>query len=533
MTWRGRLLQLGRLLVALMAAYVIGAAVFHLEAPRQGIAITPVDIAGTPARFYQAEGAGPAPVLVVAHGFAGSERLMQGISLAVARAGYGVLAYDLAGHGRNPNPMSGNLTEVSGATQTLLAELRRVGEKARRLGDGRIAVLGHSMATDIVIRYAEETPDVAATVAVSMFSPAVTAEVPRNLLVVDGEWESRLIAESERVLRLRAGPEAGAGQTYGDPSAGTGRRLALAPNVGHLGVLYSPATQAETVAWLDATFGAAPAGGAWRAGGAPALEAGPAPAMRAPDQVVTNRMGPWITALLSAGIALGWPLARALPRGRKIGAGLSWRQLWPVIVVPMLVTPLLLRVVPTTFLPVIVGDYLAMHFLTFGLLTAAMLWARGVRMPYVPPGKGRRLALASLATVAFGFAALILPSDRYFTSFLPVPARWPFMAVLLAGTLSFFWAVEWATRGRGAARGGYAAMKLAFLVSLGIAVALDFERLMFLAMIVPVVVAWFIIYGMISGWVYRRTGHPFVGATANAIAFAWAIGVTFPFLAGH
>ena len=51
---------------------------------------------------------------------------------------------------------------------------------ARGLGDGRLAVLGHSMATDIIVRFAESRPDVAATVAVSMFSPAVTATSPQS-----------------------------------------------------------------------------------------------------------------------------------------------------------------------------------------------------------------------------------------------------------------------------------------------------------------------------------------------------------------
>jgi len=36
------------------------------------------------------------------------------------------------------------------------------------------------------------------------------------------------------------------------------------------------------------------------------------------------------------------------------------------------------------------------------------------------------------------------------------------------------------------------------------------------------------VYGLFSGWAYHRTYHPMVGALANAIAFAWAIAVTFP-----
>ena len=76
------------------------------------------------------------------------------------------------------------------------------------------------------------------------------------------------------------------------------------------------------------------------------------------------------------------------------------------------------------------------------------------------------------------------------------------------------------------------ASKLAFLVSLAIAVALDLERLFFLIIIVPVIALFFIVYGLLSRWTYTSTGHPLVAGLASAIAFAWAIGVTFPLIAG-
>jgi hypothetical protein len=69
-------------------------------------------------------------------------------------------------------------------------------------------------------------------------------------------------------------------------------------------------------------------------------------------------------------------------------------------------------------------------------------------------------------------------------------------------------------------------------VSLALAVALDPYRLFFLVIIVPVIVLFFIIYGIQSRWIYRRTGLPLIAGIANAVAFAWAIGCTFPLLSG-
>jgi hypothetical protein len=212
----------------------------------------------------------------------------------------------------------------------------------------------------------------------------------------------------------------------------------------------------------------------------------------------------------------------------------------------MVATPLLLRVLPTRFLPVVVGDYLAVHFALYGLLTAlGLLWTRqaGAALRAAPAWRSPLampmplaarvpLAGAALAMAAFGLVALAWPIDSYFTAFVPGPGRIVLTLAMLAGTLAYFLSDEWLTRGEGAARGAYLASKIAFLASLAAAVALDFERLFFLVIIVPVMVLFFLVYGLFSHWAYRQTGHPFVAGFANAFAFAWAIGVTFPLVAG-
>ena len=63
------------------------------------------------------------------------------------------------------------------------------------------------------------------------------------------------------------------------------------------------------------------------------------------------------------------------------------------------------------------------------------------------------------------------------------------------------------------------------------AAALDPGRLFFLAIIVPVILIFFTVQGLFSGWSYRATRHPFVAAAGNAIVLACAIAVTFPMIA--
>ena len=74
----------------------------------------------------------------------------------------------------------------------------------------------------------------------------------------------------------------------------------------------------------------------------------------------------------------------------------------------------------------------------------------------------------------------------------------------------------------------YLVSKLAFLLSLVLAIALNPQRLFFLLIIVPAVLLLFVIYGLFSRWVGQRTGQPAVAGIANALAFGCFIAVTFP-----
>jgi hypothetical protein len=158
-------------------------------------------------------------------------------------------------------------------------------------------------------------------------------------------------------------------------------------------------------------------------------------------------------------------------------------------------------------------------------------FAAGAR-PQQPTTRPAAFAAASIAVIAYGFIGLVWPVNEFITSFVPGRERLLLILVMLVGTLAFFLSVEWLTRGRGAARGAPAVASLCLLISLAIAVALDPYRLFFLIIIVPIMVLFLLMYGTFSGWIYRRTRHPWVAGVANAVAFAWAIGATFPLLAG-
>ena len=84
-----------------------------------------------------------APVVVIAHGFAGSQQLMQPFAQTLAHNGYIAVTFDFTGHGRNPETMKGDVDEPTRITGKLVDDLGRVTDFARALpqSDGRAAVL--------------------------------------------------------------------------------------------------------------------------------------------------------------------------------------------------------------------------------------------------------------------------------------------------------------------------------------------------------------------------------------------------------
>jgi pimeloyl-ACP methyl ester carboxylesterase len=502
-------------IVAGFALALVLLALHRLTAPLQDVTVTTGVVGATPVTVFETTGAPPGPPVVIAHGFAGSEALMRAFAITLAKNGYTAVTFDFLGHGRHPEPLRGDVRAEDGVMPAMIGQIGEVADFARELtGAERIAVLGHSMASDLIVRFAQDQGDaVAAVVAISMFAPTLDAQSPNNLLVIVGNLEAQALKdEAIRAVQFVADQPVVEGVTFGDFTAGTARRAVYASGVEHVAVLYSSEGLLETVQWLDTAFA--------RAG-----------------QERIAAIGPWILLLFVGLVLLARPLSRLLPvvADPPMGADLPWRRLWLPALLPPVVTPILLRFVPTDMLPLLLGDYLVTHFALYGLLTwAALRWFAEPKpaddlTPLIDYG---RLALSALAVLLYAVLVVGLSIDRFVTVFLPIPERLPLVAAMLLGTIPYFLADEWLTRGRTAARGAYPLTKLAFLLSLAFAIALDFERLFFLAMIVPIILAFFVVYGLFSAWTYRQTGHPFSAGLANAVAFAIAIAVTFPMVVG-
>jgi hypothetical protein len=265
--------------------------------------------------------------------------------------------------------------------------------------------------------------------------------------------------------------------------------------VEHVGVLFSRTGQEAALDWLDGAYG------------------------RASD-VSLPATGGWLALLLAAIVALAWHLSRLLPKRAVMLAPLGWRPFALAVGLPALVAPALAVLLGLRTLPVLVADHLAVHLLIYGVLQLAILWRAGLRPGPLAP-------LATIALILWGVAVFGAALDRYGANYWPTPERFWIIAALSLGAVPFMLGDALVT---GAGRGPWGRRiiaRLGFLASLGIAVALDPSDLFFLVLIAPVILLFYVVYGLMGRWVAQRSGAVAAGLGLG-LALAWALGVSFP-----
>ncbi|WP_431930679.1 dienelactone hydrolase family protein [Micromonospora sp. RP3T] len=488
-----RLLVLGAL--ALLAVVLGTLLLVRADA---GLSTRRATVAGVPLTEVRQSGTGGGdrrPGVVIAHGFAGSARLMRPLADSVARHGAVAVLLDFAGHGANPAGLPGAGRDDERARAVLRHDLDIALAWLRSRPDvdpDRIVLVGHSMGAGAVTRYAVDHPEITRTVAISLPD---ADDVPPG-------WAGRLtmvVGGLEFPDFRRAAETAAAG---GPPGA---RERVVAPGTEHISVLFAPRTHAATLAAIPG-----------RPGGPP-----PAP--------LTRLAG---GGLLLLGLGLGFvPLASLLLRGppppaASPGGPRSRAGRWLAVAVPaaglgaVLAAPL-----PTDRLPLAVGGHVA----AFLLLTGVLLVAAHLRFrPRRPPASHARrpTRAAGVAAVLLGYAVLAVASPLHlgFTSTAPVGARWWLLPLVTLCCLAFLLGAELVTDGRGvayAAVGGLAVVVLAAAAVTGLAPG-------FVLLVVPLFAALVAWQAAWAGVLRRRDAPWWLPAAVGAVVLAWPIATTLP-----
>jgi dienelactone hydrolase len=487
------------LLATLLIALVAGGAGIWLLAGAGGDATrTHVTVAGVPLDEVHPPAGGRRPGVVVAHGFAGSARLMAQFGDSLAARGYVVVLLDFSGHGANTHPLPDDSASSDDARSGLVRDLDVAVAHLRTLPDvdpARIALVGHSMGASAVTRYAVGHPDITATVAISLpGSSAVQPDRPARLLLLVGALEfPDFRAEAARAVAT------------GTP----GRSMVIVPGVEHISILYAQRTHSETANWLDAALGTAPADASL-----------PSPTRRLVG-----------AGLLLLALAVGLhPVARLLLGGatRPGPRFVLSRFLHTVVVtvvvctVAALVAPLL----PTMRLPLAVANYVIGYTALAGALLLAYVH---LRRTTAEPERAhqpdrRRLALATPVLIGYAAVAVAVPLHLGLTHLVPVGARWWLSVLVWAGFALLAYGGDRLAGGN--LLGVVAIAAIVVVVLTGAAVAgITYGFVLLVVPLLGVLLLWQALWGA----VLHRLGAPaWLIAAVGALIVAWPIANTLP-----
>jgi pimeloyl-ACP methyl ester carboxylesterase len=112
--------------------------------------------------FYRDQGDREDPVVVLLHGFSGSQRWWDRVTPDLVRRGLRVIRFDLLGHGASEKPRDGYAPDE---------QARRVAGALAKLRVRRATIVGHSMGGTVASALAQERPRLVRRIAVIGTSP--------------------------------------------------------------------------------------------------------------------------------------------------------------------------------------------------------------------------------------------------------------------------------------------------------------------------------------------------------------------------
>lgn len=478
--------------VAAMAVLVAAGAGLWLLADSGVVSRRHVVVDGVPLDEVHppAESGERRPGVVVAHGFAGSARLMAQFGDSLSARGYVVVLLDFSGHGAGTRRLPDGTASTDASTAALQHDLDVATAHLRGLPDvdpSRIALVGHSMGASAVTRYAVAHPEITATVAMSLpDSSMVRPDRPARLLVLVGALEfPGFRVEAEHAAEL-------------------GATMVVVPFVEHISILYAPRTHREVAAWLDA--------------GHPATsDPLPSPMRRVSGATIlllTLAAGLYPLARLLFGPATGtWPRLSAADLGRTLAVAA------PATVIAAVVAVLL----PADYLPLALGSYVVGFTATAGAAILAYARRRGKPVPAAGPGK-RRLALATPVLIGYAAATIAVPVHLGLTHAVPVGARWWLLVVVWAGFAVLAYAAERLTAGNSL---GVLAVSAVAVIALTGAAAVGFTS-GFVLLVVPLLGILLLWQAAWSAVLHRFSAPSWLISLVGSLVVAWPLATALP-----
>lgn len=363
------------------------------------------------------------PGVVMAHGFAGDRVALSSLARRVAKAGYAVLALDLAGHGANRHPYRRSRAAADSFRDEMAAAVDFL-RASPHVDGGRVAVMGQSMGAGAALDYGTRDSALDAVIAMSGGWSLMGPFRPPNTLFLYAEFDPQRIRERSQLLaaRLAGAERIEPGRTYGDASRGEAVRVAVVPEANHASLAWSDVAVRELLDWLDAAFG--------RTRAAAELPGDP-------------RMGllVWIgAALLLTLPGLGLLVGRAAPAAEPLAPDGRGLGLVAIALALLLTAPLLALGAPAAIVSLEVADVLVSYLALAGIaLLLVLALRREVAFSSLAGELARALPAAAVAMV--GVYLMLMPLGVFLHRLALTPERMLAFALATAGLLPFSLAV--------------------------------------------------------------------------------------------
>ena len=439
-------------------------------------------------------------LVFIAHGFAGSSNFMRPLAVSLSHSGFTTIRYDFLGHGENKNPYSGSITELSGATEHFVKQTNSIINHYKEVYEPeKMILIGHSMASDIIMRTALKRTDIFSVIGISAYTDAITSKKPSNILILNGEWEPRLKLKAYDILTKIGIARPEENITYGSFNDGTARKISTIINADHVGILFSERTQIAIAEWFNEIF---------------------------KSEIIsnTNKMGIWIAILLSSIFMLILFFILSFPKLTFESFNVSFKNFILLSLFSSLVTPLLLSYGKIPFIYYSAQNHLINHL----FLYTCMCW---ICVPLHSLGKFVRNGYLQLFSILVLIYTLMIgvALNSYVSTFIPLNfERLSLLAILLIGCVPYMMLVQVL---RHSESNGWlmATMSNTLLIlSLVLSIYLNFKELFLIGYSILLFILFSGVFGLLSTLIAKRTNNHLAIANANGVLLACAFATAIP-----
>jgi pimeloyl-ACP methyl ester carboxylesterase len=487
-------------------------------------------------------------VAVIAHGYSADKEMMSSFGVDLAKQGITTYAFDLPGHGASTVPYTtGGAKEVVPRLVTSVGEVVDYALAHGPAPGTQLVLIGYSLGTIAAGDYALEHPDLTAlkaTVLVAgVLTDRLTLTAPRGLLVLSGQFDLPGINDTAvHMMATACGVSfASVTDTYhcqgADPTAQ--RMRMVLPGLDHIGIVTANSTHSVLLSWLRQTVD-------------PRIGAAPVNADARLHWLLVGVLAGGLALLPLLGLAAtalglaGGDVRRNRGSAKRFVTWRGWAALIGAQVLGLVVLRLWLPLDffapgpwPFGFLAQQVSVDVSAYFLVAGAaLLAALRFVPALRGALAWPERRSALKQLLLAGGAFlflyvtlgglsGFAweSLKLSPERLWRAGVYTLMAWPFFLGLRA-------IVEATVRRFG--RGWLADLSATLLVAAALiaAIILNFGRLSYLGILLPIVVIVLLAFIGIAAWSRRVVPRSLLlTSVMQSLVLGWLFAATLPLLA--